>query len=206
MTKRFGFTLAEVLITLGIIGVVAAMTIPTLMNQTGQAQFRTGFKKIISTLNQAVTMNVALDSSDFASTTSTSTAAPSTDNSIGSLFLNRMSIQGSTTAITTTEQGAAFTGTNYTLFFPDSMRVSFLQAASACTSTSTNCKAIVDVNGLTKPNKLTYCGAANATPTVDATACATDGSDLRIGDQFSIKIFDQQVVPNGQGARAVLYR
>lgn len=28
---RFGFTLAEVLITLGIIGVVAAMTIPTLM-------------------------------------------------------------------------------------------------------------------------------------------------------------------------------
>ena len=31
MTKRFGFTLAEVLITLGIIGVVAAMTIPTLV-------------------------------------------------------------------------------------------------------------------------------------------------------------------------------
>ena len=31
MKKRFGFTLAEVLITLGIIGVVAAMTIPTLM-------------------------------------------------------------------------------------------------------------------------------------------------------------------------------
>lgn len=33
--KRFeGFTLAEVLITLGIIDVVAAMTMPTLMNQT----------------------------------------------------------------------------------------------------------------------------------------------------------------------------
>ena len=31
-TKRFGFTLAEVLITLGIIGVVAAMTIPTFKN------------------------------------------------------------------------------------------------------------------------------------------------------------------------------
>ncbi len=31
MTKRFGFTLAEVLITLAIIGVVAAMTIPTLV-------------------------------------------------------------------------------------------------------------------------------------------------------------------------------
>lgn len=29
--KRYGFTLAEVLITLGIIGVVAALTIPTLI-------------------------------------------------------------------------------------------------------------------------------------------------------------------------------
>ena len=29
--KKIGFTLAEVLITLGIIGIVAAMTIPTLI-------------------------------------------------------------------------------------------------------------------------------------------------------------------------------
>ena len=32
--ERQGFTLAEVLITLGIIGVVAAMTIPTLISNT----------------------------------------------------------------------------------------------------------------------------------------------------------------------------
>ena len=38
MTKRFGFTLAEVLITLGIIGVVAAMTIPTLISNTNGAK------------------------------------------------------------------------------------------------------------------------------------------------------------------------
>ena len=41
MTKRLGFTLAEVLITLGIIGVVAAMTIPTLISNTNGAQFKT---------------------------------------------------------------------------------------------------------------------------------------------------------------------
>ena len=34
------FTLAEVLITLGIIGVVAAMTMPTLMNSTQGAQYK----------------------------------------------------------------------------------------------------------------------------------------------------------------------
>ena len=53
MKKRFGFTLAEVLITLGIIGVVAAMTIPTLIANTNSAKFRSQYKKSLSTLNQA---------------------------------------------------------------------------------------------------------------------------------------------------------
>jgi len=48
------FTLAEVLITLGIIGIVAAMTIPTLMNNTGVTQFRSALNKEYSTLTQAV--------------------------------------------------------------------------------------------------------------------------------------------------------
>ena len=63
--NKRGFTLAEVLITLGIIGVVAAMTIPTLMSNTGKAEFKTAFKKVISTVNQAVTMSVAIDYLDF---------------------------------------------------------------------------------------------------------------------------------------------
>lgn len=33
MTKKFGFTLTEVLITLSIVGVISAMTVPTLMNK-----------------------------------------------------------------------------------------------------------------------------------------------------------------------------
>lgn len=53
MKKRSGFTLAEVLITLGIIGVVAAMTIPTLIANTNSARFRSQFKKTLSTLSQA---------------------------------------------------------------------------------------------------------------------------------------------------------
>ena len=65
MTKRFGFTLAEVLITLGIIGVVAAMTIPTLISNTNGAQFKSAYKKALSSLNQAVLMNVAMEDTDF---------------------------------------------------------------------------------------------------------------------------------------------
>ncbi len=71
MTKRFGFTLAEVLITLGIIGVVAAMTIPTLIANTNGAKFRSQFKKTLSTLNQAGLMAQAQYDFDYAGTTIT---------------------------------------------------------------------------------------------------------------------------------------
>lgn len=63
--KKQAFTLAEVLITLGIIGVVAAMTIPTLIANTNGAKYRSQFKKTLSTLNQAVRMNVANHEFDF---------------------------------------------------------------------------------------------------------------------------------------------
>lgn len=46
------FTLAEVLITLGIIGVVAAITIPTLTNSINDMQYKAAYKKAYSTLSQ----------------------------------------------------------------------------------------------------------------------------------------------------------
>ena len=63
-----GFTLAEVLITLGIIGVVAAMTMPTLINSTQGAQYKTAYKKALSVLSQAVVMNIALEDYDLSQT------------------------------------------------------------------------------------------------------------------------------------------
>ena len=56
-----GFTLAEVLITLAIIGVVAAISIPSVISNSQQQEFRTGLRKAVSVLNSAITMNMALD-------------------------------------------------------------------------------------------------------------------------------------------------
>ena len=53
MFRKKGFTLAEVLITLGIIGMIAEMTIPTLMNNVGNQVFKVGLKKSYSVLSQA---------------------------------------------------------------------------------------------------------------------------------------------------------
>lgn len=52
--KKNGFTLAEVLITLGIIGVIASLTIPTLVKNYQDSQFKTAYKKAYSVAFQAV--------------------------------------------------------------------------------------------------------------------------------------------------------
>jgi len=48
------FTLAEVLITLGIIGIVSAMTIPTLISKINEIKYRTTLTKTYSTFSQAL--------------------------------------------------------------------------------------------------------------------------------------------------------
>ncbi len=65
MMKKNGFTLAEVLITLAIIGVVATLTLPSLMTNTAEQQAITSFKKIMNTLNEAGQMNSALEGFDY---------------------------------------------------------------------------------------------------------------------------------------------
>ncbi len=61
MKKKMGFTLAEVLITLAIIGIVAAISIPSVISNSQQQEFKTGLKKAVSVLNSAITMNMAIE-------------------------------------------------------------------------------------------------------------------------------------------------
>ena len=50
--SKAAFTLAEVLITLGIIGIVSALTIPMLISKFHEIQYRVTYKKTYSSLNQ----------------------------------------------------------------------------------------------------------------------------------------------------------
>ena len=58
---RFGFTLSEVLITLGIIGVVAALTMPSLVANYKKKVTIVKLKKAYSILNQAFKMSEAFN-------------------------------------------------------------------------------------------------------------------------------------------------
>lgn len=53
------FTLAEVLITLGIIGIVAAMTLPAVINNSRNKQLEAGLKRSYSLIGQALDMHQA---------------------------------------------------------------------------------------------------------------------------------------------------
>ncbi len=67
--RKKAFTLAEVLITLGIIGIVAAMTMPSLIAKYQKQQTLTQLKKAYSEINQAIRISESsygtLDSWDF---------------------------------------------------------------------------------------------------------------------------------------------
>ena len=223
MTKRFGFTLAEVLITLGIIGVVAAMTMPTLMNQTQGAQYKTAYKKALSALSQAVTLNVALDEWNFADATGED---PYLITKMLSSRMNVVRRACSDTAkcseksdaikdakdqiykinVSTAGQGAGLTattalnGANTTLFFNDGIMFSYdPTAAINCTkaegATEKLCKGVIDVNGVKAPNRIVQCD--NKT-----------GSDCQIKnptDIYPVVFYDSTVLPNSAPARAVLF-
>ncbi len=53
LRKCYAFTLAEVLVTLAVIGIVAAMTIPTLINNYRAAEMKTRLTKSYSLISQA---------------------------------------------------------------------------------------------------------------------------------------------------------
>lgn len=62
MKKKSAFTLAEVLITLGVIGVVAAMTLPTLVGKYQEKVLINQAKRSLSLINNALNLTKAKES------------------------------------------------------------------------------------------------------------------------------------------------
>ena len=210
-----GFTLAEVLITLGIIGVVAAMTMPTLMNATNGAQYKTAYKKALSVISQAVVLNLALDDYDLGTTTETGTGAD--DISMFALLKNRTNVVRTETGAiegynfilgrsATSQDSAGNTGLadNYTVFFNDGIMFTFPKAAKNCTEVnasdgpSSNCYGFIDVNGTKAPNRETICSNGENT----GNDCVVDSP----ADIYPVKFYDQGIYPATAAGKAVLYK
>ena len=226
--KKTGFTLAEVLITLAIIGVVATMTLPALMNNTQEQQAKTGLKKGINTLTEAAQTNLAIDGFDYGSVQATTADAASneTQQSIGTMLSNRTQIDYKITgfgAAPASNEGKLIDGTNQVIFFRDGSALSVqstaitpAQAAVQTDGLPAGIPAIYDYNGAKKPNLLSNCqantakvkGAKTADVVTDATTGAADSTALAqctkanrvIKDQFEVMLRGGYAYPRGAAA------
>ena len=207
MKKSLGFTLAEVLITLGIIGVVAAMTMPTLMNSTQGAQYKAAYKKALSAISQGVTLNVALDGSSFADVSDVA--------GIKDILKARMNVVNGSEAPDTVPYETDPTNLtqeagNYSLYFSDGIVFSFKGPTNGkiCSDpeqdvTGTGkgelCTGFIDVNGLKGPNKVVVC--SNGSQTQNEDDCEVKNPT----DIYPVVFYDQTILPHSNAARAVLY-
>lgn len=183
--KKLGFTLAEVLITLVIIGVIAAMTVPTLMSNTNSQEFRSALKKAISGVNQALTLHYALTSESAVDMTGGATQL------VNDIFRKRMSVMGNESdtpsfSIDDCSGGKTFITSDGIMFC-----VSSGFTYSDCDSyNNTPCgdggNLWIDTNGYKAPNK--------------ETSDAKSPKDI-----YRATIYNQRVVPYGNATQQVMY-
>ena len=226
LSQKRAFTLAEVLITLGIIGVVAAMSIPTLISNTNSARFKSQYKKTLSTLNQAALMATAQYDLNFASLTAPCdfstgrTVKPDTSASMCALINGTLSGATYYPMAYAVPGGYSINGTRkvaspyFTAYqLADGSLVAFNSWLTSCTlevggditSLHIRCRGFIDVNGATLPNKEVSCSVASATAIASTVGdCIVRNNATDMGDIFPVVFHDGTVEPITNAARYVL--
>lgn len=176
--RYIGFTLAEVLITLGIIGIVASMTIPTLINSYQKIQYATQLKKSYVTFQQGLKEYIASkgvtnlgDTDLFDGTTQFNNAGRQAviDNTIKTIFNVVKSCKcgdnsckiDNYTFLDTEGSPSNFLSSNYNFCIIDGACFS-LSLYNSCQPDNTKTGAMkaecgtlnIDINGSKKPNKV----------------------------------------------------
>ena len=169
--RNSGFTLAEALITLVIIGVIAALTIPAILINTEQHEYKSSLKKALSALNQVIELNIALEGyGPIEIQPANGGNMASDEDTIYNFFRRRMNVISTSNAYNGggTNNWAFFTADGMRYEFPsapaNTMGANWNATNSKCASTGGNvqddagaylsnpCLIIVDVNGERKPN------------------------------------------------------
>lgn len=166
-----GFTLAEVLITLGVIGIVAALTIPSLINNSQKTQEEAAIKKAYAIWSEALNQmaedaGCPGDLSCFFNTTNINTIgdkiagyfniAKNCDTTQTGCWADANSLYTDGSSPTT---GNDTTGTYYKFITADGMAARFYNINQNCVGTSNNVTeacmlyVYIDTNALKGPNR-----------------------------------------------------
>ena len=223
--KTSGFTLAEALITLVIIGVIAALTIPAILVNTEQHEYKSALKKALSALNQVIELNLALEGYGPIEITACSSGQCMLEqtDSIYNFFRKRMNV------MSTSNDYTGGNVSNVAFFTTDGMRYEFPTApaitSAGASAFSTNngacarpgeeiqddsgearslpCLIVVDVNGERRPNPINMtAGTQYKVPAVPANVT----SRTKILDVFSIIVTDINAYPYGRVAQRALFQ
>ena len=175
--KSFGFTLSEVLITLGVIGVVAALTLPSLITNYKKQEIATRLKASQSMISQMLNMSIAEHGDpvnwDFANVSGTEANAGLSKNLIINLtekyFLPYLNDAKRSGYMTLAQAGYsepyhnadgtlnsfnlnALNKNQYVIELANGVTIMVYMNSSAETNTLTNILLYIDVNGKRKPN------------------------------------------------------
>lgn len=149
--RYVAFTLAEVLITLGIIGIVAAMTIPTIINSLETSRYKTAYKKAYSDGTQVIKQ--LSDENLFAA------ASYNDDNNVYktnfTLFMNRFKVINTCVSGSNTSECWDFSGENIYGVYPNTSSYAFIDASGVawCLASNNYHIIFIDTNGFNPPNQ-----------------------------------------------------
>ena len=153
------FTLAEVLITLVIIGVIGALTVPSLIQSTRKQEYVTGLKKAYSVLSNAVQQIISEEGSPKCSDGGWACGFSSGKPYFAEYFKNHINIiKDCGTGAGCNSHGIDNRSDLYKVIFADGMYAWFSPGAENCSTSAYGlrnlCASIqVDVNGAKGPNE-----------------------------------------------------
>lgn len=202
MKIKSGFTLAEVLITLAIIGVVATLTLPSLMTNSKEQQYIAAVKKGINTITEAVSLNVATDGFDFNDVEEKTVKVGNKDVKIGG-FGSGTEIYDSNGNLSVTVAGILGSKGNIDskkttsdeIIFKDGSSIQKPASTTGLTCTTRTAEGVTattlvmfDANGPQMPNKDFTCSADNIA------GCSNKNSRVA-GDRFYLCLGGTTVYP-----------
>ena len=222
MKRREGFTLAEVLITLTIIGVISALTLPAIQSNTAASRNRAALKNTMAILSQAAQNNMATEGWNYThiSDSCTGSGEPIDNEDMSICGLMERNLTGETN-LGIRGAGRPENGVYYCVnsLWVDGSYAMFLLANGAvvgfqpyeagrnCQEDSENrCRGFIDVNGYAGPHREITC--ANNTKTYlwqnDDRSRTCEVERTTNADVFPIKIHGNTVELASDAARSFL--
>lgn len=215
--RNKGFTLAETLITLVIIGVISAITIPVITANSKEAEYQARLKKGIATITGAVARNQALYWRDFYSTTSAAVKGDSEEEiekSLYGIFRNNANINiaktGPATYLDVPDYYAIYFDDGSILLYKLSESISSSRRTKIGDNKTVGIQIFFDVNGEKGPNILSNCKGKKSLTVKQSGSVPPVGDDCQkeskrvMKDIYKLRLQKDYVISNDTSTQWML--